>query len=258
MCLEILSVGTVIHTVDIHTHILPFVDDGADDLGEALEMLEIAERNGTSSIILTPHYLTKDGRSKDLQKSQLEEKFEEFRQLAIQNNLKINMHFGAEVYSSDDIDSKIERDQIITLNNTRYVLVEFDFNEEPDRALQIAEKFIGAGYTPIIAHPERYRFVKSDPSLIVPFAKKGVLFQLNSSSILGENGPASEETAFALIHSGLASVVASDSHSAFYRSPDLSEAYTLVSSLFSKEFSELLFFENPRLILEGKPIKTIS
>ena len=252
------SLRTVIKTVDIHAHVLPLVDDGADDFGEALEMLEIAEKNGTSHIVLTPHYLTDDGRSKGLSKSQLEEKFEEFKQLALQNGLRIKIYSGAEIFASGKIDSALTNDQIITINNTNYVLIEFDFNEEPDRALEITQKFKKAGFTPIIAHPERYRFVKTDPSLIVPFVQKGAILQLNSSSILGENGPASEETALALIHSGLASIVASDSHSAFYRSPDLSEAYTLVSSLFSKEFSELLFFENPRLILEGKPIKTIS
>lgn len=247
----------MITTVDIHAHILPLVDDGADDFGEALEMLEIAERNGTSHIVLTPHHLTDDGRSKGFSKSQLEEKFKEFKESAIDSGCEIALYFGAEIHASKDIESAIESREIITINNTKYVLLEFNFSEEPDRAFEVTEKIIAAGYTPIIAHPERYKFIKTDPSLIVPFVKRGAVLQINSSSILGENGPASEETAMALINSGLASIVASDSHSAFYRSPDLSEAYAFVSSIFSREVSELLFFENPRLVLEGKPLKAI-
>ena len=257
MCLEILSVGTVIHTVDIHTHILPFVDDGADDLGEALEMLEIAEKNGTSHIVLTPHHLTDDDRSKGLSKSQLEEKFIEFKKAALGNGCGISLYFGAEVHVTKDVSASIENSEFITINNTKYVLLEFDFSEEPERAFEITGKVMDAGYLPIIAHPERYKFVEANPGSIVPFVQKGAILQINASSILGENGPVSQETALTLINSELASIIASDSHSAFYRSPDLSEAYAFISSIFSKKASELLFFENPRLVLEGEPTKTV-
>ncbi len=247
----------VIKTVDIHTHILPMVDDGPDELGEAMEMLEIAVRNGTSHIVLTPHYLTDDDRSKDLSKSQLEEKFEEFKKVALEEGCEISLYFGAEVHVTKEIDSIIEKNEIITINNTKYVLLEFDFSEESDRALEITKKILNAGYLPIIAHPERYKFVKNDPALIIPFVQEGAILQINSSSILGENGAASQEAALTIINSELASIVASDSHGVFYRSPDLSEAYAFVSSIFSRRSSELLFFENPRLVLEGKPTKTV-
>lgn len=247
----------MIHTVDIHTHILPLVDDGADDLGEALEMLEIAEKNGTSYIVLTPHHLTDDGRSKGLSKLELEDRFTEFKKFASENGCGIALYFGAEIHVTKNVDFNIEKSEIITINDTNYVLIEFDFSEEPDRALEVTGKIIDAGFLPIIAHPERYKFVKTNPGLIVPFVQRGAILQINASSILGENGPASQETALTLINSELASIIASDSHSSFYRSPDLSEAYAFVSSIFSKKASELLFFENPRLVLEGQPTKTV-
>ncbi len=240
--------------IDLHAHVLPGVDDGAETIEDALEMLRIAATNGTSELTLTPHYLTCDLRSAGIPKNQLLETFDSFKKIAAERFPNLTLHFGAEVFAANNIFDYIENNEIITLNSSRYILTEFAFDDSVHRALEITRKLQELGYTVIIAHPERYEFLLSDPRKVLSFLDAGALLQLNASSLLGASGDASREMSLALIDSGLAAMIASDTHSVFYRSPDLSEAYSFVSSTFSPEFAEALFTTNPKTVLNNGTI----
>lgn len=239
-------------TVDIHSHILPGVDDGAEDFAEAVDMLRIAAVNGTTDIVLSPHFLTTDMRSSNLDKKALEARFNNFKSKISEQLPNINLYFGAEVFGVSNIEDFLEDGEIIPINGNKYVLTEFDFDDSPKRALEITKALIGSGYSVVIAHPERYSFVQYEPRLIVPFLEEGAVLQINAASILGANGPIAEDVALSFLENQLAAVVASDCHSAFYRSPDLSEAYSFVSSQFSPEYADNLFTFNPLSIINGK------
>jgi protein-tyrosine phosphatase len=242
----------VIFTVDLHTHILPGVDDGAENFKEAIEMLKIAHSNGTTGIVLTPHYLTRDMRSHRLKKQELIQRFEIFRDAVATEIPDIKLYMGAEMFGVSNIEDVIEYDMIIPINGTRYVLTEFGFSDYLQRALEVTNKLITAGYTPIIAHPERYSFIQRNPRDIVQFLEKGAVLQINSSSLAGHNGALTQDVALSFIENDLAAIVASDAHSTYQRVPDLSEVYSFISSNFSPAYAEDLMYNNPLNIVKGK------
>ena len=240
--------------VDFHTHILPGVDDGADDLDEAMEMLKIAAENGTTDIVLTPHYLTNDMRSSKLSKEQLEQRFKLFSESAKAFYPNINLYMGAEVFGANNIEDVIADNQLITINNTQYVLIEFGFNDQLPRALEICNTLLDNQYIPKIAHPERYSFIQRNPRDIINFLEKGALLQINTSSLAGDLGEMVQDVALSFVENSLVAIIASDCHSTFQRNPDLSEAYSFISSTFSSAYAEDLVHYNPLAILKGKRI----
>jgi len=244
----------VIDTVDIHAHIIPGVDDGAVDFDEAVEMLKIAVKNGTTDLVATPHYLADNLRCAGLSVSELRARFEELKAVAAKYVPEINLHFGAEMYGVGNIESIIKSGNIISLNDNGYVLTEFAFNDSPKRALEIVRVLQNAGYKVVIAHPERYVFVKDNPRLIVPFLETGALLQINPQSILGDCDPVEQDVALSFLENSLAAIVASDCHSTFHRSPDLSDAYSFVFLNFSPEYAERLFHNNPKAVIRGEKL----
>ncbi len=240
--------------VDIHTHILPGVDDGAENFDEAIQMLKIAQDNGTTDIVLTPHHLARDMRGMKMGKDDLVSRFQIFKESASAYCPKLNLYLGAETYAASDLYEAIDDGRIITINDTRYVLLEFGFNDHIRRAFNATVSLLERGYIPIIAHPERYDFVKDEPMSIMEFLDIGALLQINSGSLAGEYGGASREIAMMYLDEQIVAAVASDAHSVFQRTPDLSEPYAFVSSVFSGVYADDLFYRNPMSILKGKRI----
>lgn len=242
----------MIYTVDLHTHILPGVDDGAENLAEALEMLNIAVSNGTTHLVLTPHYLTRDMRSYGLKKEELFSRFETFREAAAVKYPKLNLYLGAEMFGVSNIEDVIEDGSMIPINGTKYVLTEFGFNDYLLRTLEVTEALTASGYIPIIAHPERYSFIQSNPRDIIKFFEKGAIIQINATSLTNHRGSLMQDVALSFLENDLAAIISSDCHSTFQRIPDLSEAYAFVSSNFSSAYAEDLFYNNPLAVINGK------
>lgn len=242
----------MIFTVDIHTHILPGVDDGAENFKEALEMLRIAKSNGTTDLVLTPHYLVRDSRSDGLSKREIKSRFNTFKEAAEAQCPGISLYLGAETFAVSNIEDVLDDDGLITVNNTNYVLLEFGFNDFVSRTLKITEVLSQNGYIPIIVHPERYLFIQRNPRDIIKYLEQGAILQVNTCSLAGYNGPLAQDVALSFLENGLASAIASDAHSTYQRVPDLSETYSFVSANFSSDYAEDLFYENPMTILKGK------
>ena len=240
--------------VDIHTHILHGVDDGAETFDDALFMLDYAYSNGTTDIVLTPHYLNNDLRSTGASKDELVRRFDDLKAAANDKFKGLNLYLGAETFAAANILDCAEKGLLLPINNTRYLLLEFGFDDTVSRALTVMRELHRMGYISVIAHPERYEFFLKGPQHILTFLDEGALLQINAESIMGRNGRASREMALTLIDSGLAAVVASDAHSVEFRTPDLSEAYSFVSSNYDTEFAEALFERNPKIILDNKVI----
>lgn len=238
--------------VDLHTHILPSVDDGAKSIDEALKMVKLALQNGTHNIVVTPHYMTLDDRSSGLSKNELCSRFESFKNTVAKHYPEVNLFFGAEVFCSHNIERLIDNNSLITLNNTKYVLIEVDFDETLNNMLQAVKALTTNGYIPILAHPERYSAMSIEPWCIEPFLELGVRFQINASSLLGKHGKYCQNLAMDFIGNRITSAVSSDCHDLLFRTPDLSEAHMLVSSHFSPAFAEELFYNNPLAIINGQ------
>lgn len=241
--------------IDIHSHIIPGIDDGAKDTEMAIKMLKIAERCGTRKIVVTPHFMR--GRF-DYEYDEVTEEVSKLRDLAKENFIDIEIYQGQEVYYSDRLVKYYDRGAIGTINGTRYMLIElpmleFNLDEVIDNLYELQLK----GITPIIAHPERYKPFIKKPSLINKLIKEGCLFQLNAGSITGQFGKEVKKTAEVYLLNRVYNFVGSDGHRDAKRDTDLTEFLNTVEKSdtnFFKESSEAML-NNEDVEFAGSMIK---
>jgi protein-tyrosine phosphatase len=228
--------------IDIHTHILPNVDDGSDSFEKSLEMLKQAKDQGVTHIVLTPHTILNS--SYYLEKNVLQEKFDEFvKQI---EDIGIKVFLGSEIYYTDKSYHKLINNELTTFNNSKYVIVEFPMHEETD----IDEAMYNVrvkGFRPILAHPERYKFLKVDD---VRSIKQNALIQVNSTSILGQHGKKIKKFAFDLIKNDLVDFISSDCHNTTDRNVNLLDAYNIISKKFGKDYADKIFKKNQEKLIK--------
>ena len=236
--------------IDIHTHILPNIDDWADSLEEAYEMALMAVRSGVEALVATPHSNQGMG-IMDHERKKQEQAFLNLEQVLLREKVPLKLYRGMEIWSSIDMVEKIQSGKLITLNETPYVLIEFAFDEEPWWIEAIMEELKGAGLIPIIAHPERYYCVQEDPELLYEWRMQGALAQMNKGSILGRFGREIERTAEILLKKHLFTCIASDAHHAYIRTTDMRELLYYLQRHYSQEEQDRLLRQNPLSIIQG-------
>ena len=210
--------------VDIHSHVVPSGDDGAQSVGEGLELCRTAADAGTSVLFATPHVwpmlpLTSD-REERIRAAHAE--------LAVRaTEFGLDLQLGFELTPTPLL---LEEDPVrYRLGETAAVLMEVPFHGSLRLAERLAEHIEAAALTPIIAHPERSEAVAGDPGLAAALHERGWLLQINATSIVGYHGPEIEASAWRLLEAGLADLVASDGHRRA-RPPHLDEAYRAVQA----------------------------
>ena len=238
--------------VDIHCHILPEVDDGAWDMDTAVAMARIARDCGVKKIITTPHFkgVPQALEAVGLYRHQLRR----LRSRLSQEQVEVELLPGAEVLCVPQTLELARRGQLPPLGESRYVLVEFYFDASREFLDVTLEELCRCGYTPIVAHPERYGAVQRDPDLAGRWFRRGVVLQINKGSVLGAFGRRAEETALRLLHRGLAHVLASDAHSPEHRTTDLSLVRRWARENLGREYAKLLLEDNPGCIARGEPV----
>lgn len=234
---------------DIHCHILFGVDDGPSDIEESIEMLRQAERDGIENIILTPHF--RHGMFEyDLER--VEENFRALKARIQKENIKINIFLGCEYHINSLIIQDIKSGRVHTLNDSRYVLIEFSYTSPSQELLDYVYKLVSRGYIPIIAHAERYESLQKNISLCDELKDKGALIQVNAASILGEDGFKLKRTARKMINYDVVDYIASDAHDMAMRKNHLAKCYahmvkhlevSYVDDLFSHNFNRII---NPK------------
>ena len=234
--------------IDIHNHLIPGIDDGSDSLKLSRRLLKDAIEEGITEICITPHFM-KHGPYK-VRKNELVSLFEEFKEKT--SDLDIKLYLGNELYIDRQLDELLMNKEICTLNDSRYVLIEFPFEyyrNEYDEYLYN----VSLNYQVVIAHPERYDYVKKDHSFVDRWLKEGYLLQANSTSLYSRD---SKKAIFDFIEKGELSFMASDAHNE-HRPLSLIEAYNLIARKFSEETAELLMEENPKRVINNEPIKKV-
>ena len=238
--------------IDIHSHVLPFVDDGADDMDTAIEMLTMAKGNGTSVIVATPHCNMPGVFDSDIQR--IKKVFIDLKNEMKIRETGIHLAMGMEVFGTEDTAEKLSDGKLLTINNTKYPLVEFDFLEEEEYIFYVLSKIIDKGYVPVIAHPERYECFAQRPEELFNLYKMGAVIQINKGSVLGAFGEKAEMVSDIILSHRLAAVAASDAHSDIYRTTDLSGFAKYLDENYGDGCSPLLLKENPGRILQNKDI----
>lgn len=240
--------------IDLHAHILPGIDDGAQSLEMALEMARIALAAGVRQMAATPHCNLPDSSRANYDGPELRRQLNDLRKALEQENLPLELYPGAEVFADEELPRLVRSRRLTSLNDGRYLLVEFGFEEDPDFVNFILEMLLEEGYTPLIAHPERYGFVIRNPELAYRYVSMGCCLQLNRGSLTGRFGPRPERTAWALVEHQLAACVASDCHRAEFRTPHLADAWEVLEEAYGPACPRLLLEENPRRILDSRPV----
>jgi len=193
--------------IDIHSHIIPKIDDGSDCVASSIEMLKEAEAFGITDIIATPHYCPNRGYVKSA--SDIIFAFEELQTEAKKANIPLNLYLGEEIYCSDydDIVSKLDSGELLTLNGTEYVLLEYGVKMAPKNLLENIYNLNVHGYKPIIAHIERYSWMSFD--MAYALKDEGCILQVNASSF---GTIKYKRLCKQLQKNGLIDIVASDIH----------------------------------------------
>lgn len=239
--------------IDLHTHILPGIDDGSPDFKSSLAMAKLAAQGGTRYLTATPH-CNQAGRFENFYSPKLRHLFLDLKYAIRENQIPLELLLGMEIYASDDMEEKIRDGRLIGINRSRYYLVEFSFDEEPGQIRDYLKSIFRAGGIPLIAHPERYYCVQDDASLLYEWLQMGCLSQINKGSIFDRCGTAAGVSARELLRLGLVTCMASDAHSPSVRTPSMARSRAWVAAAMGREVAELLTRENPLRILNNLPV----
>ena len=234
--------------IDLHTHILPGIDDGARTLDDALEMARALVADGVTTVAATPHVRGDYPTSADVMLRAVDE----LRGALEEAGIPLTLLPGAEL-AVDRIPRLGEHElrRLTLAGSGQYLLVETPYyGWPPELAEQLLELRM-AGFTPVLAHPERNAHVQRAPSLLAPFVQGGALIQVTAASVDGRLGAASRQTAFHLIEAGLAHMLASDAHTPDIRAAGMRSA---ADALEDPALADWLATDVPRALVDGRSL----
>ena len=236
--------------IDIHSHIIYGIDDGAKDIEESISIIKKMEKAGYSTIIATPHYIENSYYAADNKLKK--ERLEEIQKRLAEENINVKLYLGNEIFIQEDIIKKIIKGEIYTLNNSKYMLIELPLNERLNYALDILYELIATGAKVVLAHPERYAIFKRNPEEVKDFLDIGVLLQGNIDALSGKYGKEAKRLFEKYLRERKYFALASDVHTSksnFYdRVPELKEeAIRLTDKGYIKELMEI----NPNKIINN-------
>lgn len=241
--------------MDIHTHILPGVDDGAKNIDETMEMVELAYKEGIRIIMATPHY---GAWNPEYDKAKAIAACRKVREYIKARYNDMNIYIGNEIYYNPGIVEDLKAGKALTLGGTSYVLVEFAVDESYKMINSGLRSFIMEGYRPVIAHIERYRCLQNDMDRVKELVEMGAYVQVNARSFLSGrfDKRAAKRTAWCteLLQNGLVHFIASDCHSCGNRSPIMETAVMKLLELTDKETVYRIVHTNVIKLMQNKYI----
>ncbi|HWK90122.1 MAG TPA: CpsB/CapC family capsule biosynthesis tyrosine phosphatase [Longimicrobium sp.] len=238
--------------MDLHSHLMPGVDDGAADLDQSRAALERMHANGVRALVTTPHLDASTSASPErlaAALAALDPAWEALRAMAAAEFPDLRLERGVELML--DVPRPVVDDPRLRLAGTRFVLVEFPFLAVPPGGSNVLFEMRAAGWEPVLAHPERYAGV--DPTLSGPeeWRRVGARLQVNWGSLLGRYGPGAQAVAWALLERGWADYLSSDHHARGRLG--MADARALLLERGGEEPLRLLSEENPARLLDGEP-----
>ncbi|MDN3019173.1 tyrosine protein phosphatase [Paenibacillus sp. BSR1-1] len=233
--------------IDLHCHILPGVDDGAKDLLESILMAKKAVEQGVHTIVATPHHLNNRYENN---KQKIISRVEELNRALVQEKINLNVLPGQETRIYGEMIEGYEAGEILPINNTQYVLVEFSSSHVPRYSEKLFYELQMKGLIPVIVHPERNQQIIEQPDILYQFVEKGVLTQVTAASVCGDFGKKVRNFSLQLIEANLTHVISSDAHNMSSRTFKIREAFETIKSRYGNEMV-YLFEENASLIIDG-------
>jgi len=240
--------------IDIHSHFIFEVDDGAKNKQLSLEMLRQAQDNGITQLIATPHAtdLTNDAISQQFIK-----RFSSLKEMIASEKLNIKIILASELYFNPHIYELLKYEWATFDGKGKFLLFELPLYEMPTQVSEFIFHCKLEGITPILAHPERYSYLRKNYSSLLEWHRQGCLMQVNAGSVLGHFGERAMTFSKKIVRSNLAAFIASDAHDTEYRNYSvLKKAHKILSELVSLELLDGLFYENPKCAILGEPIES--
>ena len=237
--------------VDIHSHIIPGIDDGSKNMEMTLEMIRNAEKEGTKEMVATPHYLLEYGEATIID---VKNHVKEINMLLENEKIDVKIYSGQEVYFTEKIIEDYLEGNIGTINDSRYMLIEFPMDKFDENTFDILYELQVRDIVPIIAHPERYKFFIEKPSLINEFINQGYLFHVNAGSIEGKFGQNVKKTTDLFLTNNIYNFIGSDAHNIKSRNTGLKNAMDLIEKGMNKN----IFQDSSEKILKNMDIKFLG
>lgn len=232
--------------IDIHSHILPGVDDGARTLTDSMDIIRELAGSGVTDVVMTPHYVS-DTKYVSSRRDNLR-LISDLKAALSDEGLNINVYLGNEIYINTEIITLIKKGVISPMANSEFLLVELPLNGEFPNYEDYLDDLIRFGYKVILAHPERYEIVQEDYDIINRLNGQGVLFQCNLGSILGQYGRAAKRVIKKLAKDNFVFALGSDIHhchgAEYWR-----KAQQKLAKYYSKSEFEKVMITNPRQML---------
>lgn len=232
--------------VDMHCHIVPSVDDGAESLEEALKILQMEYNQGVRTVICTPHFRKK---MFETPLPKIREQFILLREAAWKMNKELRLYLGCEFHVNMDMLSALKSHRGYSMAGSRYVLAEFSGSTEASYIRERLYALLSSGYKPIIAHIERYECMRRDMNFIEDLIDMGAFIQVNADSLIGKEGFGTKRFCTNLLHAGNIHFVGSDCHGSKERISRIGEAYKYVCNKAGEDYAEEIFISNPQKIL---------
>jgi protein-tyrosine phosphatase len=235
--------------VDIHSHVLPGVDDGAQTLEDSLAMLRLAAESGTTDIVASPHANSEFRFDPD----EIERKIAEIQAAA---GPLPRIHRGCDFHLTlENIQDALACPAKYAINHRRYLLVEFSDLLVPRTTQEIFDRFQGAGLIPIVTHPERNMLLQRRLDELQSWVENGALVQVTGQSLLGAFGRTAKSVSVELMNRNLVHFIASDAHDCKHRPPVLREARQQVAKIWGESRAEMLFVTFPRAVIAGETMR---
>ncbi len=236
--------------IDLHCHILPGVDDGAADLSVSLRMAEILAADGVTVAAATPHILpglyNNSGPA-------IREAVARLQYFLVREQIPLRLIAGADIHIGFDLVQGIRSGMLPTLNGSRYVLIEPPHDLLPPRMEDFLFELLGAGYVPILTHPERLSWISAHYDVVVRLARAGVWMQVTAGSLAGAFGGRAKSWAERMLRDGMVHLMASDAHDDRWRPPDLRRGWELAAQLVGEAEADNMLLSRPRGVVEDAP-----
>ena len=239
------------HFTDIHCHIVPQIDDGASSINQSIRMARSAERDGTTSLIATPHQL---GANSRVTAANIIEGVSELQSTLRKEEIPVTVRPGADVRIDPELPKLLKQGKVLTLaDHGKHVLLELphDTYYPLDKLLKSLRK---QGLVGILSHPERNRGIIKNPDAMWDVIEAGGLLQITAASLTGTFGSSCQEIAELAVDKGLVHFIASDAHDVKHRPFGMREAYNTICDMADKKLADLVCCENPARVFEGEDV----
>ncbi|MEE2765746.1 MAG: CpsB/CapC family capsule biosynthesis tyrosine phosphatase [Candidatus Neomarinimicrobiota bacterium] len=238
--------------IDFHNHVLPAVDDGSKSLEMSLNMLRHAAEQGITDVVNTVHFQHPKVEVDEITHQRISDVINNLQEELINQDIPIILHSGAEVFFLPNL-LDLKADSLATFGHGKYMLIEFHNHHIPETQKQVLFELKMSGVTPIIAHPERYRSVQENITMIYDWLNAGCLVQVDAGSVMGALGKSARQTSEKIIKNNWCQILGSDAHNDRKRNFCLKDAYKIVQGWIGEQ-TRAMVYDHPQALLAGQPI----